>query len=65
MLHDGAQLRSVAVVRCRGGTAESAGGSEAKFQAVAEQLKAQGATLVLKDEGSLKVTHWWRLSHTD
>jgi NADPH:quinone reductase-like Zn-dependent oxidoreductase len=51
------KLRCVAVLRCRssgtaGGSADS---SDARFAATAEQLQALGATLVLKDEGSIKV----------
>lgn len=60
------KLRCVAVVRCSGSTgpkaaqADAAGGDgggsgASKFAATAEELKVLGATLVLKDEGSVKV----------
>lgn len=60
------KLRTVAVVRCRPSGGSGGGGAAAadlhaassRFAATAEQLKALGATLVLKDEGSIKVgTH--------
>lgn len=61
------KLRTVAVVRCRPAGGSAGGGDEvadldaaanSRFAATAEQLKALGATLVLKDEGSIKVgTH--------
>jgi trans-2-enoyl-CoA reductase len=57
------KLRAVAVLRSKtnAGSTSSGSGSgtqaagDARFSAVAEQLKALGATLVLKDEGSIKV----------
>lgn len=54
------KLRAVAVLRCRTppGSAAGVGGADsedARFNTVAEQLKALGATLVVKDEGSVKV----------
>jgi NADPH:quinone reductase-like Zn-dependent oxidoreductase len=47
------KLRSVAVLRCHPSSA--ADGTDTKFTTTAEQLQALGATLVLKDEGSIKV----------
>jgi hypothetical protein len=45
------KLRAVAVLRCKPGTAAA----DERFEAVAEQLRRLGATLVLRDEGSVKV----------
>lgn len=47
------KLRAVAILRTRASSA--AGSVDARFDATAEQLKALGATLVLKDEASIKV----------
>lgn len=62
------KLRCVAVLRCHQPTttgsnakpsadaaAAAATAAESRFTATAEQLKALGATLVLKDEASIKV----------
>jgi len=49
------KLRCVAVLRCRASSSGGAAAAETRFAALVEQLKALGATLVLKDEGSIKV----------
>lgn len=53
------KLRAVAVLRSRKPAAAAAvegGAAEGRFETVAEQLRGLGATLVLKDEGSIKVS---------
>ncbi|WIA11729.1 hypothetical protein OEZ85_011824 [Tetradesmus obliquus] len=44
------KLRAVAVLRCK----PSSEGADERLEAVAEQLRGLGATLVLRDEGSVK-----------
>jgi trans-2-enoyl-CoA reductase len=53
------KLRAVAVLRCKPRTAAAAGAAaeaDERFESVAEQLCGLGATLVLRDEGSVKVS---------
>lgn len=49
------KLRCVAVLRCHASSSGGAAAAETRFAALVEQLKALGATLVLKDEGSIRV----------
>jgi trans-2-enoyl-CoA reductase len=46
------KLRAVAVLRCK----PSSAAADDRFEAVAEQLRGLGVTLVLRDEGSVKVS---------
>lgn len=48
------KLRTLALLRPNSSQKSSAG-QDARFEVVAEQLQELGATLVLKDEGSVKV----------
>jgi hypothetical protein len=53
------KLRAVAVLRCKPGSGAAAGAAaeaDDRFESVAEQLLGLGATLVLRDEGSVKVS---------
>lgn len=48
------KLRTVALLRPHG-KKDLSEGQDARFEVVAEQLRHLGATLVLRDEGSVKV----------